>query len=72
MGERERMGVTNLQVTLGNRTGAHSVHVTMAVWSTDELRGFWFLYGWWVGGLSVQVALSSNAIQYSEFISSLP
>ena len=66
MGERERMGVTNLQVTLGNRTGAHSVHVTMAVWSTDELRGFWFLYGWWVGGLSVQVALRDQSTVFGQ------
>lgn len=60
VGERERMGVTNLQVTLGKRTGAHSVHVTMGVWSADELRGFWFFYRWWVGGLRVQVALGTS------------
>lgn len=37
VGEGGRMGVTNLQVTLEERTGAHSLHVTMVAWSTDEL-----------------------------------
>lgn len=42
MGERERMGVTNFQVVLGKRTGAHSVPVTMAVCSAEnsEVSGF--------------------------------
>ena len=31
------MGVTKLQVTLEERTGAHSLHVTTVAWSTDEL-----------------------------------
>lgn len=38
------MGVSNLQVTVRERTGAHSFHVTMGAWSPVELCGFRFLY----------------------------
>lgn len=53
------MGVTNIQVTLGKRTGAHSVHVTMGAGqlTNSEASGF---YRWWVGGLRVQVALGTS------------